>query len=121
LVLSDEPLMFIHLAAFTSWLRLLPPQYVAEVVAEIRTEILIGFLLVRLTGPAGLHVGMSAKVLGKIKSERARQWLAAASSRLAGLTAGADLTRHAGALKPLIVNARDAPLKPAPAVPMRIT
>ena len=70
LVLSDEPLMFIHLAAFTSWLRMLPPQYIAEVVAEIRTEILIGFLLVRLTGPAGLKLGMSAKVLNKIKSER---------------------------------------------------
>jgi len=120
LVLSDEPLMFIHLAAFTSWLRLLPPQFVAEVVADIRTEVLIGFLLVRLTGPAGLTVGMSAKVLGKIKSERARQWLAAASVRLAGVTTGADLTRHAGALKPLMVNARNAPFKPAPAVPLHI-
>ncbi|MHC8354941.1 RHS repeat-associated core domain-containing protein [Pseudomonas sp. LB3P81] len=121
LVLSDEPLMFIHLAAFTTWLRMLPPQYVAEVVAEIRTEVLIGFLLVRLTGPAGLNVGMSAKVLGKIKSERARQWLAAASLRLAEFTPGADLTRHANALKPLMVNARSAPLKPAPAVPLHIT
>ena len=45
LVLSDEPLMFIHLAAFTSWLRMLPPQYIAEVVAEVRTEILVAFLL----------------------------------------------------------------------------
>ena len=87
LVLSDEPLMFIHLAAFTSWLRMLPPQYIAEVVAEIRTEILIGFLLARLTGPTGLTFGISAKVLGKIKSERARKWLAAASLRLAELTA----------------------------------
>ncbi|MHC8367803.1 RHS repeat-associated core domain-containing protein [Pseudomonas sp. ZT5P21] len=121
LVLSDEPLMFIHLAAFTTWLRMLPPQYIAEVVAEIRTEILIGFLLVRLTGPAGLSVGMSAKVLGKINSERARQWLAGASLRLARLPAGADLTRHADALKPLMVSARNAPITPAPAVPLHIT
>ncbi|WP_392886756.1 RHS repeat-associated core domain-containing protein [Pseudomonas migulae] len=120
LVASDEPLLFIHLAAFTSWLRLLPPQYIAEVVAEIRTEVLIGFLLMRLTGPAGLNVGMSAKVLGRIKSERARQWLSAASIRLAGLTSGADLGRHADALKPLMVNARSAPLRPAPAVPLHI-
>ena len=56
LMLSDEPLMFIHLAAFTSWLRMLPPQYIAEVVAEIRTEILISFLLMCLTGPAGLEL-----------------------------------------------------------------
>ncbi|HEF4759190.1 TPA: RHS domain-containing protein [Pseudomonas putida] len=121
LVLSDEPLMFIYLAAFTSWLKLLPPQYIAEVVAEIRTELLIGFLLACLTGPAGLKLGMSAKVLGKVKSERARRWLAAAVLRLSELTSRSDLTAHAGALKPLMVNARNAPLKPAPAVPLRIS
>ncbi|WP_030127948.1 RHS repeat-associated core domain-containing protein [Pseudomonas sp. QTF5] len=121
LMLSDEPLMFIHLAAFTSWLRMLPPQYIAEVVAQIRTELLISFLLVRLTGPTGLKLGMSAKVLDKIKSRQARQWLAAASLRLAELTAKSDLTAHAGALKPLVVNARNAPLKPAPTVPLQIS
>ncbi|WP_223487592.1 RHS repeat-associated core domain-containing protein [Pseudomonas sp. A-RE-19] len=121
LMLSDEPLMFIHLAAFTSWLRMLPPQYIAEVVAQIRTELLISFLLVRLTGPTGLKLGMSAKVLSKIKSQRARQWLAAASLRLAELTARSDLTAHAGALKPLVVSARNAPLKPAPTVPLQIS
>ncbi|MCU1762194.1 DUF6531 domain-containing protein [Pseudomonas sp. 14P_8.1_Bac3] len=121
LVLSDEPLMFIHLAAFTSWLQLLPPQYVVEVMAEIRTEILISFLLVRLTGPAGLNLGMSARTLGKIKSERARKCLAAASLRLARLATRPDLTHHALTLKPLMVSARPAPLKPAPAVPLHIT
>ncbi|NUU38150.1 type IV secretion protein Rhs, partial [Pseudomonas sp. C2B4] len=121
LVLSDEPLMFIHLAAFTSWLKMLPPQYIAEVVAEIRTELLISFLLVCLTGPAGLKLGLSTRVLGKIKSERARRWLAAAALRLAQLTSRSDLTAHAGALKPLMVKARNAPLKPAPAVPLRIS
>ncbi|MGJ7518728.1 DUF6531 domain-containing protein, partial [Pseudomonas baetica] len=121
LVLSDEPLIFIHLAAFTSWLKLLPPQYIAEVVAEIRTELLISFLLVCLTGPARLKLGISAKVLGKVKSERARRWLAAAALRLSELTNRSDLTGHAGALKPLMVNARNAPLKPAPTVPLRIS
>ena len=121
LLLSDEPLMFIHLAAFTTWLRLLPPQYAAEVVAEVRTQVLIGFLLACLTGPAGLTVGVSARVLGQIKSERARRWLAAASLRLSGLTDRAGLAAHASALKPLMVNARNAPLKPAPAVALHIT
>ncbi|WLG52622.1 RHS repeat-associated core domain-containing protein [Pseudomonas sp. FP1742] len=121
LMLSDEPLMFIHLAAFSSWLRMLPPQYIAEVVAQIRTEILISFLLMCLTGPTGLKLGMSARVLDKIKSQRARQWLAAASLRLAELTANSNLTAHAGALKPLMVNARNAPLKPAPTVPLKIS
>ncbi|KDD69681.1 type IV secretion protein Rhs [Pseudomonas mandelii PD30] len=120
LMLSDEPLMFIHLAAFTSWLRMLPPQYVAEVVAEIRTEILISFLLTCLTSPAGLKLRLSEKVLSRIKSPQTRQWLAAASLRLAELTAKSDLTAHAGALKPLMVNARNAPIKPAPAVSLQI-
>ncbi|WP_212626924.1 RHS repeat-associated core domain-containing protein [Pseudomonas sp. PP3] len=121
LVLSDEPLVFIHLAAFTSWLRMLPPQYMAEVVAEIRTELLISFLLVRLLGPTGLKLGMSAKVLNKIKSERARRWLAAASVRLAQLASRSDLSDHAGTLKPLLINAQSAGLKPAPAVPLQIS
>jgi RHS repeat-associated protein len=120
LLLSDEPLMFIHLAAFTTWLRLLPPQYAAEVVAEIRTQVLIGFLLACLTGPAGLKIGVSARVLGRIKSERARRWLAAASLRLGNLHHSA-LDSHASALKPLMINARNASLKPAPAVAMHIT
>ena len=121
LVLSDEPLMFIHLAAFTSWLKMLPPQYIAEVVAQIRTELLISFLLVCLTGPAGLRLGISARVLARIKSERARRWLASAGLRLAELTNRSNLTAHAGALKPLMVSARNAPLKPAPTVPLRIS
>jgi YD repeat-containing protein len=121
LVLSDEPLMFIHLAAFTSWLRMLPPQYIAEVVAEIRTELLVSFLLVRLMGPAGLNIGMSAKVLNKIKSERTRRWLAAASLRLAQLTNRSDLSAHTGTLKPLLINAQSATLRPAPAVPLQIS
>ncbi|MFL1524379.1 RHS repeat-associated core domain-containing protein [Pseudomonas sp. O230] len=121
LVLSDEPLMFIHLAAFTSWLRMLPPQYIAEVVAEIRTEILVAFLLVRLTSPIGLKLGISARVLGKVKSKRARQWLTAASLRLTELTTTSDLSHHAGTLKPLMLNARNVPLSPAPATPLHIT
>ncbi|MCS3836091.1 RHS repeat-associated protein [Pseudomonas sp. JAI111] len=121
LVLSDEPLMFIHLAAITSWLRMLPPQFVAEVVAEIRTGILIGLLLARFSGNAGLTLGISAKVLDKVKSDRARNWLAAASLRLAALGTRSDLTDHAGVLKPLAVHARKASVNPAPAVPLQIS
>ncbi|WVV47791.1 hypothetical protein THH46_27935 [Pseudomonas sp. NA13] len=50
MVLSDEPLLFVHVAAFTSWVRMLPPQYAAEVVGELRASVLINFLLMRLTG-----------------------------------------------------------------------
>jgi RHS repeat-associated protein len=120
LVLSDEPLLFIHLAAFTSWLRMLPPQFSAEVVAQVRTDLLIAFLLTRVTGLLGLGLGLSTKVLGKIHSPRARNWLAAATLRLNELTAESRLTAHAGAFKPLAVNARHAPLNPTPAVPLEI-
>ncbi|TDV50509.1 RHS repeat-associated protein [Pseudomonas helmanticensis] len=120
LVLSDEPLLFIHLAAFTSWLKMLPPQYLAEVVAEVRAELLIGFLLMGLSGGIGVPVRLSSKVLAKIKSPRAREWLAASALRLAELTSSADLTRHASVLKPLMLNVRDVELKATPAIPLNI-
>ncbi|UWI59859.1 RHS repeat protein [Pseudomonas sp. BW7P1] len=120
LMLSDEPLLFIHLAAFTSWLKMLPPQYLAEVVAEVRAELLVSFLLMCVSAGMGVPLRLSAKVLGKVKSPRARVWLAASALRLAELTSASDLTRHASALKPLMVNARPAPLRPTPAVPLEI-
>ncbi|KPG96880.1 RHS repeat-associated core domain-containing protein [Pseudomonas sp. RIT-PI-r] len=120
LILSDEPLLFIHLAAFTSWLKMLPPQYLAEVVAEVRVELLISFLLMGLSGGVGVPLRLSSKVLAKIKSPRAREWLAASALRLAELTSSADLTRHASVLKPLMLNVRDVELKPTPAIPLNI-
>ncbi|WP_085656308.1 RHS repeat-associated core domain-containing protein [Pseudomonas sp. B11(2017)] len=120
LVLGDEPLLFIHLAAFTSWLKMLPPQCLAEVVAEVRAELLVGFLLTSISGGVGLPLRLSDKVLDKVKSPRARQWLAAAALRLSEQAAAPGLARHANALKPLMVNARPAPLKPTPAVPLEI-
>ncbi|PTT28193.1 type IV secretion protein Rhs, partial [Pseudomonas sp. HMWF021] len=120
LVLSDEPLLFIHLAAFTSWLKMLPPQYLAEVVAEVRVELLISFLLMRVSSGVGVPVRLSSKALSKIKSPRAREWLAASALRLSELTSPADLNKHAVALKPLMVNARNVALKPTPAIPLNI-
>ncbi|WP_246226524.1 DUF6531 domain-containing protein, partial [Pseudomonas atagonensis] len=120
LILSDEPLLFIHLAAFTSWLKMLPPQYLAEVVAEVRVELLISFLLMRVSGGVGVQLRLSSKVLDKIKSPRAREWLAASALRLSELTSTPDLTGHAGVLKPLVVHARNVELKPTPAIPLNI-
>ncbi|MFI8222668.1 RHS repeat-associated core domain-containing protein [Pseudomonas sp. NPDC085632] len=120
LILSDEPLLFIHLAAFTSWLKMLPPQYLAEVVAEVRVELLISFLLMGLSGGVGVPVRLSSKVLAKVKSPRAREWLAASALRLAELTSAPELNKHAGALKPLMFHARDVELKPTPSIPLNI-
>ncbi len=120
LMLSDEPLLFIHLAAFTSWLKMLPPQYLAEVVAEVRTELLISFLLMRVAGGAGVSLRLSSKVLAKIKSPRAREWLAASALRLAELTSTPELKQHASTLKPLMFHAREVELKPTPSIPLNI-
>ncbi|KPG83503.1 DUF6531 domain-containing protein, partial [Pseudomonas sp. RIT-PI-o] len=120
LMLSDEPLLFIHLAAFTSWLKMLPPQYLAEVVAEVRTELLISFLLMRVAGGAGVSLSLSSKVLARIKSPRAREWLAASALRLAELTSTPELKQHASTLKPLMFHAREVALKPTPSIPLNI-
>ncbi len=120
LVLGDEPLLFIYLTAVTSWLRMLPPQYEAEVMAEIRTGVLIGLLLACVTGPMGLGAGVGAKVLGKVKSQRARKWLAALSVRLAHVSSNHRFNSHADALKPLMISAHKASLAPTPRVPLKI-
>ncbi|WP_434590573.1 RHS domain-containing protein [Pseudomonas sp. R4-83] len=120
LMLSDEPLLFIHLAAFTGWLKMLPPHYLAEVVAEVRTELLVSFLLMRVAGGAGVSLRLSSKVLDKIKSPRARQWLAGSALRLAELTSAPELNKHASALKPLMLHAREVALKPTPSIPLNI-
>ncbi|MGX4728822.1 type IV secretion protein Rhs, partial [Pseudomonas corrugata] len=120
MVLSDEPLLFVHMAAFTSWLRMLPPQYLAEVVGQIRVSVLINFLLIRLTGTLGLGVRMSGKVLDQLRSARAREWLRASGQRL-GQFAPDRLNQHADVLKPVVISAQGAPLKPTPVGPLQIT
>ncbi|MGG7674886.1 DUF6531 domain-containing protein, partial [Pseudomonas sp. WC2] len=120
LMLSDEPLLFIHLAAFTSWLKMLPPQYLAEVVAEVRVELLISFLLMCVSGGVGVPLRLSNKVLAKVKSPRAREWLAASAVRLAELNSTPELSKHASVLRPLALHARDAELKPTPSIPLNI-
>ncbi|WP_323166732.1 hypothetical protein, partial [Pseudomonas bubulae] len=46
LVLSDEPLLFIYLAAMVSWMRLLPPPEMYELAGELTGEVLINLLLI---------------------------------------------------------------------------
>jgi len=53
-----------------SWMRMMPPPYMNELLGEISAEVLINLLLALATGA----IGMSAKVLDGIKSRRARQW-----------------------------------------------
>ena len=84
LVLSDEPLLFIYVSAMVSWMRMLPPQEVSELMGEITSEVLIALLLIRVGAAMGVVVQLGARVLRAMKSERARQWLALLAKQLAG-------------------------------------
>lgn len=104
-VLGDEPLLFIYLSAISAWLRMLPPQYVAEVFAEIRAGVLIGLLLGCVTGAMGLGAGLGAKWLARISSPRARKWLGGLSEQMVHVSSSQGFNRHAEALKPLMLKA----------------
>ncbi|MFJ4134065.1 RHS repeat-associated core domain-containing protein [Pseudomonas cyclaminis] len=115
LVLSDEPLMFIHLAALVSWMRMLPPPYMNEMLGEIGAEVLINLLLGFATAGMGMAVRMSTKVLGSIKSQRVRKWL----EQIAKQFGTAQLDGHAEALKPVLFKSEAVPIKVVPATPLK--
>ncbi|WP_436263250.1 RHS repeat-associated core domain-containing protein [Pseudomonas brassicacearum] len=120
MILSDEPLLFVYTAAFVGWLRMLPPQYMAEVLGEMRASILINLLLTRVTGGLGVGLRMSGKVLRHVRSERARAWLQASSQRL-GQLGGGSFDKHADVLKPVVIAGRGSSVGPAPVRPLQIT
>ncbi|AGE25325.1 Rhs family protein [Pseudomonas poae RE*1-1-14] len=107
LVLSDEPLLFVYLAALVSWMRLLPPPYMNEMLGEIGAEILINLLLGIATSGMGMAVRMSTKVLGRIKSHRTRQWL----QQIASQFGKAHLDEHTETLKPVLLASAATPIK----------
>ncbi|MFW9269881.1 type IV secretion protein Rhs, partial [Pseudomonas sp. NR3] len=120
LMMSDEPLLFVYTAAFTSWLRMLPPQYLAEVLGEVRGAVLINFILAIVTGGLGIGLRLSGKALRLVRSERARAWLQASSQRL-GQLGGDSLNAHADVLKPVVIAGRGPSVGPAPVRPLQIT
>ncbi|MCM2381231.1 DUF6531 domain-containing protein, partial [Pseudomonas marginalis] len=115
LVLSDEPLMFIYLSAISSWIRMLPPPEMNEVMGEITGEVLISLLLTRVMGAMGVTVRLGTQVISHIKSGRARQWL----ERLADQVVGPRLEAHVEAAKPLLLGSAGTPIKTIPAVPLK--
>ncbi|WP_222997205.1 DUF6531 domain-containing protein, partial [Pseudomonas tolaasii] len=115
LILSDEPLMFIHLSAFVGWMRLLPPPYMNELLGEISGEVLINLLLVRATGGMGLVTRMSPKVLGGIKSRRAREWL----ERIAGQFGKVRAETHTELARPILLGGPVADIKVIPDAPLK--
>ncbi|WP_458376814.1 RHS repeat-associated core domain-containing protein [Pseudomonas pergaminensis] len=115
LVLSDEPLMFIYVSAISSWIRMLPPQEMNEVMGEITGEVLISLLLIRAMGAMGVTVRLGALVISHIKSGRARQWL----ERLADQLVGPRLEAHVEAAKPLLLGSAGTPIKVIPDAPLK--
>ncbi|MTD22206.1 type IV secretion protein Rhs, partial [Pseudomonas sp. CCM 7891] len=115
LVLSDEPLLFVYLSAMVSWMRMLPPPYMNELLGQISAEVLINLLLAWVTGGMGVAVRLSTQVLGRVKSGRARQWL----EQIAKHLGGARLEQHAEKVKPLLLSSSATPIKVVPSVPLR--
>ncbi|MGY2378449.1 type IV secretion protein Rhs, partial [Pseudomonas sp. SDO524_S393] len=115
LVLSDEPLLFIYLSAIASWIRLLPPQEMNEVMGEITGEVLINLLLIRAIGAMGVTVRLGKQVVSQIKSDRARQLLELLDRQLVG----PELQTHAETAKPLLLGSTATPIKVIPDVPLK--
>ncbi|WP_259171698.1 RHS repeat-associated core domain-containing protein [Pseudomonas sp. BIGb0164] len=115
LVLNDEPLLFIYVSAISSWIRMLPPQEMNEVMGEITGEILISLLLIRATAGMGVTVRLGVQVLGHIKSGRVRKWL----EMLAEQLVGPRLDAHVEVVRPLLLGGPATPIKMIPAVPLK--
>ncbi len=116
LVLSDEPLVFIYVSAISSWIRMLPPQEMNEVMGEITGDVLIGLLLVRVAGAMGVTLRLGPQVVGHIKSGRTRRWL----ERLADQLVGPRLDAHVEAAKPLLLGSAATPIRVIPDVPLKV-
>ncbi len=115
LVLSDEPLLFIYVSAICSWIRMLPPQEMNEVMGEITGEILINLVLIWATAGMGVAVRLGAQVMGHIKSGRVRKWLGMLAEQLAG----PRLDAHVEAAKPMLLGSSATPIRTIPDVPLK--
>ncbi|WP_338476783.1 RHS repeat-associated core domain-containing protein [Pseudomonas khavaziana] len=115
LVLSDEPLLFIYLAAMVAWIRMLPPPQMYELLGEITGEVLINLLLIWATRGIGVKLRLGAQMLSRVKSGQARALL----ELLAKQATGPRLEAHVEAAKPVLLSSAATPVKVVPAVPLK--
>ncbi|WDU65736.1 DUF6531 domain-containing protein [Pseudomonas poae] len=115
LMLSDEPLLFIYVSAVVSWIRLLPPPQMNELMGEITGEVLINLLLIWATAGMGVAVRLGTQVLDHNKSGRARDLL----EMLAKQLAGPGLEPHVTAVKPLLLGSAATPIKAVSMTPLK--
>ncbi|WP_372240833.1 RHS repeat-associated core domain-containing protein [Pseudomonas sp. R5-89-07] len=116
LVLSDEPLLFIHLSAMVSWMQMLPPPEMTELWGEITGEVLINLLLIRVCGAMGLAVRLGPQVLSRVRSGRARALL----ELLAKQVVGPGLETHVEAAKPVLLSSAATAIKAVPVGPLKV-
>ncbi len=115
LALSDEPLLFIHVAAMVSWMRLLPPPQMNELMGEITGEVLINLLLIWATAGMGVAVRLGGQALESIKSRRARGLLELLAKQLVG----PKLEPHVEAAKPLLLGSPATSIKTVSAAQLK--
>lgn len=102
LIASDEPLMFIYVAAIVSWVKLLPPQTCVEVLAQFTGELLINIVVgIILSGGAGLAIRVGTKALETLKSGQATALISKLADTLINASQSHALSVHADTLKPL--------------------
>ncbi|WP_460149242.1 RHS repeat-associated core domain-containing protein [Pseudomonas sp. S3_E10] len=115
LVLSDEPLLFIFISAMVSWIRLLPPPQMFELLGEITGEVLINLLLMWATAGTGVTLRLGAQALGAIKSARVRGLL----ELLARHLVRPGLEPHVAAARPLLLGSAATPIKTIPVASLK--
>ncbi|MBB2494208.1 RHS repeat-associated core domain-containing protein [Aquipseudomonas ullengensis] len=124
LIASDEPLMWIYIAAIVAWIKMLPPQTCIEVLAELSGEVLLNILLgVVLTGGIGLAVRVGTKALKAAKGGKVLKLIEDFTAMLMNISKGHSAP-HATASKPLLAHgsgamqpARKATVEIKPATP----
>ncbi|MEX2905208.1 RHS repeat domain-containing protein, partial [Pseudomonas rhodesiae] len=110
-----EPLLFIYLAAMVSWMRLLPPPEMYELLGELTGEVLINLLLIWATAGMGVALRLGAQTLSSIKSARARALLALLAKHLKG----PRLEPHVAEARPLLLGSAATPIKTVPVAPLQ--
>ncbi|MBV4488940.1 type IV secretion protein Rhs, partial [Pseudomonas sp. SWRI153] len=113
LIASDEPLMWTYVAAIVAWVRMLPPQTCAEVLAQMSTEFLLNILIgVILTGGLGLAVRVGTKLIKGVQSSSNVLKLIQDFTGMLMNVSKSKATPHTAASRPLLLNG-DSKFNPA--------
>ncbi|MCU0092451.1 DUF6531 domain-containing protein [Pseudomonas koreensis] len=113
LIASDEPLMWIYVAAIVAWVKMLPPQTCTEVLAELTTEVLLNILIgIVLTGGIGLAVRIGTKGLNAARNSGKVMTLIEDFTSMLMKISKKNATAHADTAKPLMLNG-NSPLNQA--------